>query len=139
LFELPHKQKLMYFFKAFLSSTRDSRRVDPTAIEDFENAMISPELAAGELESDELGTMQICGGIVESEKIARKIAMFYTLKDKCAYMQIGDTIFSLDPDFDPLQLEWIPSFSESVTQFDVRVTLSDDLSEIRLRMRGLAP
>ena len=139
LFELPHKQKLMYFFKAFLSSTRDSRRVDPTAIEDFENAMISPELASGELESDELGTMQICGGIVESEKIARKIAMFYALKDKCAYMQIGDTIFSLDPDFDPLQLEWIPSFSESVTQFDVRVTLSDDLSEIRLRMRGLAP
>lgn len=87
LFKLSPKQKLMYFFKAFLSSTRDGRKPDPTAgIEDFATASISPELAFGELENDELGTMQICGGEVESEKIAKRIAMFYALKDHCAYI-----------------------------------------------------
>jgi len=48
---------------------------------------MSPEAVDGVPEVDELGVMQICDKLeLESTEIPKKIARFYVLKDKCAYI-----------------------------------------------------
>ena len=101
---------------------------------------ISPEEAAGEVEADKLGIMEICKKTrFENYNIAKKIADFYVLKDNCAYIQIADTIFMLDPDYDPLNLQFAPLFVDSMNQFEAKISVSDDLSEIRLHLRCVQP
>lgn len=135
LFKLEKAKKLMYFFKAFLSGAKWG-----TSMPDVNELGISPEEAAGEVEADKLGIMEICKKTqFENYSIAKKIADFYVLKDNCAYIQIADTIFMLDPDYDPLNLQFAPLFVDSMNQFEAKISVSDDLSEIRLHLRCVQP
>ena len=137
LFQLKQVEKLKYFFKAFISGTKDQRKKTDTNPSGYG---MSPEAVDGVPEVDELGVMQICDKLeLESTEIPKKIARFYVLKDKCAYIQIGDQVFGFDADMDPFGLEFIPSFEECMTKYEVKIHVSDALDDIRLQLRALEP
>jgi len=48
-------------------------------------------------------------------------------------------VFGFDADMDPFGLEFIPSFEECMTKYEVKIHVSDALDDIRLQLRALEP
>lgn len=112
--------KLMCFFKMFISST--GRRYKGQAL------FITDQTA-------ELGVMQICPAVqIDTPKLAQMITDYYLFKDKCAYIQIGDTILQFDAEFNPFKLPDLPLFKEAVTKFNVAVSIDDNLRNLHLKL-----
>lgn len=125
LLELEDKHKTKYFFKLFISSVGRKR-----AGQDFNDLS----------EEDELGNMQLCSSVVmKTRELAEMITAFYVKKDHCAYIQIGDRIYQFDEKFNPFKLERLPIFKDILDTFAIRISISDDLSSIRLHISAIEP
>ena len=122
---LKDKEKTKYFFKMFLSSVK--RKTKDTEYNDLST-------------EDELGNMQICSAIpVKTNDLAKLITNFYVKKDNCAYIQIEDTIYLLDKNFNPFNLENLPLFIDCMNKFNVTFIVSDDLKSISLHIKAIKP
>ena len=125
LLSLEDKYKTKYFFKLFISSVGRKR-----AGQDFNDLS----------EEDELGNMQLCSSIVlKTKELAEMITAFYVKKDHCAYIQIGDMIYQFDEKFNPFKLEKLPIFKDILDTYAIRISISDDLSSIRLHISAIEP
>ena len=125
MLSLEDKYKTKYFFKLFISSV-GRKRVG----QDFNDLS----------EEDELGNMQLCSSIVlKTRELAEMITAFYVKKDNCAYIQIGDMIYQFDEKFNPFKLENLPIFKDILDTYAIRISISDDLSSIRLHISAIEP
>lgn len=120
---LNDKEKLMYFFKMFVSSAgRRSKGSDTNS----------------KVELDELGNMQICSSItLQSEALAQAITDYYVHHGNCAYIQVEDRIYQFIGKWNPFSIPKLPVFKDVLNTFNVRITVTDDLSDIRLHIRSI--
>lgn len=118
--QLKNINKMMYFFKLFLSSTGRKTKNGVALL----NA-----------EHDELGNMKLCPTVtIESDKLAKMIVDYYVKKDNCAYIQIADTILQLDKNWNPFNIPNLPLFTEAATQFNVSMLVNDNVTHISLHI-----
>lgn len=129
LYNLDDIDKLRYFFSAFVSSVGKKAR----------GAQASP-LLGNDLEKDSLGNMQVCPEVlVENSRLGQMITDFYQKKDKCIYVQIMDTVYAFSEEHNIFQIPGLPVFKDVLTKFLVKITVSDNLENMRLHIRAVEP
>lgn len=120
--QIKNINKMMYFFKLFLSSTGRKTKNG---------------IALLNAEHDEFGNMMLCPEIqIESDVLAKMITDFYVKKDHCAYIQIADTVFQFDENFNPLNIPKLPLFKNAATIFNIKFLVDDDISRISLHINA---
>lgn len=118
--KLADKNKLMCFFKMFISTTGKKRK--------------GQQLFVGD-QDVELGVMQLCPTVqLDTPVLAQMITDYYVTKDNCAYIQIADTILQFDKDRNPLNLPDLPIFKEAVTRFNIAIAVDDNLRNLHLKL-----
>ena len=123
--QLKDLNKLMYFFKMFLSSVGRKSKGKYAVIDS---------------QKDEFGNMCICPATeIESQQLAQMITDYYVKKDSCAYIQIADKIFQFDKQSNPLAIEKLPIFKDVMTKYAVRILVNDSLTHISLHINALEP
>ena len=61
---------------------------------------------------------------------------YYLKKDHCAYLQVADTIYALDEDYNLFAIPDVPCFKTCMTNFSVGLLVSDDMSKISLHIKA---
>lgn len=114
--------KLQYFFKMFLSST--GRKIRNQQLHTLINQ-----------DTEELGIMQLIPTIfIQDKTLNQKITEYYVNKDNCAYIQIDDTIFQFSKSGNPFNIPNLPLFNEAITNQEIKILVSDDLSSIHMHI-----
>jgi len=125
LLSVPNAEKLTTFFTMFLSATKRKKHGA-----DY-NEVLTNTIA----DYGEKGIMRLCSEVtLETDTLAQMITDFYVEHDRCAYIQIADTVYQFDKDINPLALEGLPIFKEHLTNYTVVLLVSDDLKRISLQV-----
>ena len=86
-------------------------------------------------DTEELGIMQLIPTIfIQDKTLNQKITEYYVNKDNCAYIQIDDTIFQFSKSGNPFNIPNLPLFNEAITNQEIKILVSDDLSSIHMHI-----
>lgn len=122
LLELGNSTKLQYFFAAFISTVGRKTKNGKSLLN---------------LRKDELGNLEICPPIiVKNSRLAQMICDYYLYKDHCIYIQIDDTLYALDKNYNLFNIPNIPCFNDVMTSFTVALHVKHDLSQIELHIKA---
>lgn len=118
--ELVGKDKLKYLFKLFISGQKRKSKAELS--EDNEGNMVVFQIED-----------------IKLKDMSKKICQYYIEHGNCQYIQIADTVFQLDKKLNSFKLEDLPLFQQNVTNYSIKLAVSDKLDRISLFVFAVKP